>query len=199
VTRIAIYMEGGGETADGKARLRKGTSDFLRNAIDRNLKVVPCGSRNDAFDAFANATKASPDTVSMLLVDSEGAVIDPSAPRDHLRRRDGWALDMVNEESVHLMIQTMEARIICDTKALAMFYGQGFLSNALPRTQNVESVAKADIAKALEHATAKTTKGEYHKIRHASALLAKIDPAQVRKRCSSCDRLLNVLAAAIAG
>jgi len=35
----------------------------------------------------------------------------------------------------------------------------------------------------------KTQKKEYLKIRHAAALLERIDPDVVRRRCPSCDRL----------
>jgi hypothetical protein len=91
------------------------------------------------------------------------------------------------------MIQVMESWIIADAPAVQAYYAQHFLSNALPRGQDIEGVDKERIYKALEHATARTQKGEYHKIGHAAALLEMIDPARVRRRCPSCDRLFVTL------
>jgi len=56
------------------------------------------------------------------------------------------------------------------------YYGQGFRRGALPKSSDLETVAKADIANALERATEKTRKGKYHKIRHAAKLLEQMDP-----------------------
>jgi hypothetical protein len=153
--------------------------------------VVTCGSRNDARDAFLNANKTSPETFNVLLVDSEGPVSQP--PRAHLKLRDGWTLTGVSEESLHLMIQVMEAWIVADPDAVEAHYGQHFLKNALPRAENLESIEKQRIYDAMKHATAKTQKGEYHKIGHAAALLEMIDPAKVRRRCPSCNRLFATL------
>jgi uncharacterized protein DUF4276 len=199
VTGIAIYMEGGGSTAQGKATLRQGMSEFLGSlreaARQKRLtwKVVPCGSRSETRDAFLNANTPA---FKVLLVDSEVAVADPSRPRAHLANPpDGWVFDKnFDEDSLHLMIQTMETWIVSDVKALEEFYEQGFVTSALPHAQNLELVTKADLTAALERATNGTrTKGKYHKIRHAGALLGKINPGIVRKRCPSCDRLFTTL------
>jgi hypothetical protein len=190
-----MYMEGGGDSKEGKARLRQGMSTFLRKVISQKKpgwRVVTCGSRNDAHDAFQNANKTSPETFNMLLVDSEGPVSEQ--PRVHLTLRDGWSLTGASEESIHLMIQVMETWIIADADAVANHYKQHFLKNALPRAQNLESIEKKRIYDALKRATAKTQKGGYHKIGHTAALLEAIDPAKVRRRCPSCDRLFVTLA-----
>jgi hypothetical protein len=96
------------------------------------------------------------------------------------------------------MIQTMEAWIVADATALAGYYGQQFKGNALPKAANLETVAKADVAKALAKATEKTKKGAYHKVRHAGDLLRKIAPQTVRKRCPSCKRMFARISARIA-
>jgi hypothetical protein len=187
-------MEGGGDSKEGKARLRQGMSVFLRKVVSQKKpgwRVVTCGSRNDARDAFLNANKTSPETFNVLLVDSEGPVSQP--PRAHLKLRDGWTLTGVSEESLHLIIQVMEAWIVADPDAVEAHYGQHFLKNALPRAENLESIEKQRIYDAMKHATAKTQKGEYHKIGHAAALLEMIDPAKVRRRCPSCNRLFATL------
>jgi hypothetical protein len=187
VNGVAVYIEGGGDSRAGRDRIRQGMSGFLvslRAAANRkrlHWKVVACSGRDGARDAFLTAIKTSPETFNVLLVDSESPVAQP--PRAHLRLRDGWTLEGARENSIHLMIQVMEAWIIADPDAMARYYDKQFLKNAFPRTQNLETVEKDRIYKALAHATAKTKKGEYHKIDHAADLLGEIDPGKVRRRC----------------
>ena len=78
----------------------------------------------------------------------------------------------------------METWIVSDPEAVANFYGKGFLSRSLPNRTNLEEETKPDIFKKLKTATARTQKGEYAKIKHASKLLKLIAPINVAKRCS---------------
>lgn len=154
-------------------------------------KLVAAGPRDKAFEGFRYATRHRTADLVVLLVDAEAPV--QHTPRDHLRNRDGWDLRLAEEESIHLMVQTMEAWIVADPEALATYYGQGFQWNALPDALDLESVPKAQIERGLKAATTRTRKGAYHKIRHATELLAKIDPARVQDRCPGCVRLLDYL------
>ncbi len=92
------------------------------------------------------------------------------------------------------MIQTMEAWIVADERALADYYGDGFDEDALSGQEDLETVAKGSIANALRRATENTTAGRYRKIGHASDLLRRIDPEAVRRRCPACRRLFETLA-----
>lgn len=192
---VEIYMEGGGDSRDGKAALRQGMDALLeplKTAARSNTlhwKLVPCGNRNAAFRAFRNAVNAGDDVFVMLLVDSEAPVSTGS--RQHLASRDEWDLSFADEEAVHLMVEIMETWIIADADALATYYGQGFRRNALPTRQNLEDVSKSDVERALNHATEQTTKGRYRKIKHARDLLRRIDVNKVRERCRHCERLFN--------
>ena len=202
MTGITIYMEGGGDRRGGRAALRVGMDAFLgelkRAARNQRWrwKLACVGSRNEAFEAFRRAKERDDAGVVILLVDAEEPV--RQAPRLHLRDRDGWEMGFAEEDSVHLMVQTMEAWLVADSDALEVYYGQGFRASALPRTQNLESVSKRQIESALETATRATTKGRYHKIRHASQLLERISPVRVRERCAACGRLLDFLTATLA-
>ena len=202
MTEITIYMEGGGDSKEGRAALRIGMDGFLAElkqaARNRRWgwKLVCAGSRNDAFRAFRRATERGNAGAVILLVDAEETV--GQSPRAHLRDRDGWEMGFAEENSVHLMVQTMEAWLVADRDALAAYYGQGFRESALPRTSDLESVPKREIERALEAATRATTKGRYHKIRHASQLLEMIRPARVRERCAACGRLLDFLTGTLA-
>lgn len=188
---IAIYVEGGGDQPAGKAQLRQGLDALLGVQKDaarkRGLgwKLVPCGCRGAAFDAFRNAVTRDSTRISILLVDAEDTVTDTTAPGrvQHLRSREGWDLSGVKPDHVHLMIQCMEAWIVADADAICEYYGHKFLRNALPQRQDLEEESKQDVLAALQHGTRKTQKGEYDKIRDASALLQRITPARVSARC----------------
>lgn len=190
---IKIYMEGGGKGKGQKAMLRVGMDAFLaeiKNAYrEKNWhwNLVPCGGRNEARKKFQ---KGDADVV-VLLVDSEGPVSLTST--GHLKARDGWDFKGVNDDYVHLMVQSMEAWIFADPDTLAAYYGQHFQENALPRRTNLEQESKDDIKDALNQATQGTQKGKYHKIQHARDILQRIDPTIVRKRCPHCARLFRTL------
>lgn len=199
---LAIYLEGGGSGKESKAQLRRGMGEFLSDlrdlARDRSLnwKIVACGGRDQTFDRFQNSISEGDGSVSVLLVDAEDRV--STSPRQHLRQRDGWNLDFATESSVQLMVQTMETWIVADTNALAVYYGPNFASNALPRSSaNLETLDRNRVEAMLRHATRRTTKREYKKIRDGSALLARIDSAAVRQRCPSCKRLFDTVKALI--
>ena len=194
---VAIYMEGGGDGKDAKAALRQGMDALLQplkeaaRAKALHWKLVPCGGRNKALQGFRNAAVNGDDAIVVLLVDAEGPV--DRAPHLHLQSRDGWNMDFADEDTINLMVQTMETWIVADPGALSTYYGQNFNGNVLPSRENLEEVAKADVARVLDQATEHTRKGRYHKIKHASDLLKRIDVVKVKQRCRHCERLFNVL------
>ena len=194
---IAIYMEGGGDGKENRAALRQGMDTFLQPLKEaaRNKalpwKLVCCGPRNEAFKHFIDAVNSSADVVNVLLVDAEGPV--NQSARDHLQDRDGWDLSFAPEETIHLMVQAMEAWIVADLETLKSYYGQGFREKQLPRAKNLESVPKTDVESSLSEATKDTQKKSYHKIRHAGDLLKRIDAEKVKARCAHCRRLFEAL------
>ena len=159
-------------------------------------RLVCCGSRNEAHRGFRNALDHGDGGVCILLVDAEGPVNQSAG--HHLQSRDGWDLRATPEDQIHLMVQAMEAWIVADPSALAKYYGQGFRLAALPKTQNLEGVSKQDLERGLRQATQDTSKGRYHKIKHASDLLKRIDVSAVTSRCRHCKRLFEVLGQMIA-
>jgi hypothetical protein len=202
MSSVAIYIEGGGDSHDSRRALRQGIDVFLlplkeaARARSWHWKLVCCGGREEAFDAFVRDVHTGETTVVALLVDAESPVV--TLPRAHLQTQDGWDLGDVSDDAVHLMIETMEAWIVADTEALAAYYGQRFSANSLPKASNLETVAKTEVASALRQATRATQKGAYHKIRHASDLLQRIDRQKVRQRCPHCERLFEILGNMIA-
>ena len=204
MTGITIFMEGGGAGALGRAAIRRGMSDFLastRSAAQRKKipwKLVPCGSRGNAFRRFREALEhARGSMATVLLVDAE-AIVTTVDPRVHLQNQDGWDLTGAPVEAVHLMVQVMETWIVADPTALARYYGQGFAKGKLPRRANLEDEPKERVLHALKEATRRTTKRDYHKVEHASVLLGRIDPLWVQERCPHCKRLFEALRRIIA-
>ncbi len=194
---IAIYMEGGGKGNATKTALRQGMTGFLKplkkaaRNKELNLKVVVCGPRSEAFKRFRNAVNNSDNAVSVLLVDAEGPV--NQSPRLHLRDQDKWNLSFTSEDTIHLMVQTMETWIVADSGTLKSYYGQGFRPQKLPGARNLERVPKTDVESSLGEATKDTQKGRYHKIKHASDLLERIDAEKVKARCCHCRRVFKAL------
>lgn len=196
---LAIFVEGGGDSKEQKAEIRRGLDALLGKVKDEarakklGWKLVPCGGRVATKDAFLNEIKhGSKDTLCVLLVDSEEAVAEPGGDqvanarvrKEHLIRRDKWnELTAIPDETIHLMVQTMEAWIAADDEALTKFYGKDFHANKLPNRQNLEQEPKLELAKKLAAATKDTQKGEYHKINHAGKILLMIAAAKVAGRC----------------
>ena len=196
MSEIRVYVEGGGDK-DSKARLREAFSRFFSEprvyAQSRGIawRVIPCGSREDTYNAFRLGTRYHRGSAVLLLVDAEAPVA--GTEREHLVAHDRWDLSFAEDDSIHLMTEVMESWLVADGKALAGFYGQGFAAASIPKRKNVEEIAKEDVEKALKDATRNTQPGTYHKTRHAPKILESLDPATVRARAPRCERLFQHL------
>lgn len=207
MTTIAIYIEGGGDTANTKAQLRLGLDALLtpqKNAARKKRlgwKLVLCGGRDVTFKAFQHATKVAKSEIVVLLVDAEEAVKTANATGRvaHLAKRDQWDMTGVTAEHVHLMIQCMEAWIVADPAALEAYYGKEFNPKVLPKRTALDDEPKKDIYAALEAATKATQKGCYGKIKHASDLLSRLNTTTVAQRCASFQQFTQWLDATIEG
>jgi len=194
VKEIRIYVEGGGDR-DSKAAIRAAFSQFLNGyrlrARSQRLRweVIACGSRESAYEKFCDAEVQHPDAFNVLLVDSEGPV--QGTARQHLTRLDGWKLNAVDDDRVHLMVEVMESWFLTAPEKLAAYYGQGFARGALPANADVESIPKAAVLNGLDQATRGTKKGRYQKGSHAPEILKLLNPAEVR--APHCKRLMEVL------
>jgi len=194
---IRIYAEGGGDGKDTKSSFRLGLDGFLKGLKERarekkiRWQVVACGGRGATYKAFRNAINSHPAAFNLLLVDSEEPV--DKTPWLHLRERDNWDSQGLGEEHCQLMVQMMEAWLVVDAEALERCYGQGFRRSALPRHDDVEQVEKRSLERSLENATKETSKGTYHKTRHAPKILKIIDTNLVRNEAKHCDRLFETI------
>ncbi|MHB8124609.1 MAG: DUF4276 family protein [Desulfitobacteriaceae bacterium] len=163
---VKIYVEGGGDRQLLKSDCRKAFKKFFEKLgfSGRLPRVIPCGSRNNAYEDFCTSLRSSGCTgeLTFLLVDSENSV-NPgfqNIPWQHLRNRDGWEKpDGATDEQVHLMIECMESWFLADTVALRDFFSQGFNANSLPSNTNIETITKANVLSSLENASRNTQKG----------------------------------------
>ena len=192
--QIAIYVEGGGDTAQQRAELRNGFDRLLgewkqaARAKHLRWKLVPSGGRDAAYKDFINAVKhAGEGTFCVLLVDSEEGLppesfvaadetqeqskqrklTDARARLDHLARRDKWDLADIPPERVHLIVQCMETWIVADPERMAVVYGKNFHPERLPVRHDLEEEPKLSVHSKLAKATKDTAKGEYSEENHS--------------------------------
>ena len=210
--KIAIYVEGGGDRVPQRAALRVGFDALLdkqkQSARQKNLgwKLVPCGGRNQTYDAFVDhLQEADPEVLVVLLVDAEDAIAaelptpkgetpeaaenreldDAKVRKKHLQIREKhWKkVGGASPLQIHLMVRCGEAWIASDPDTVASYYGKGFLPKRMPSTVNLEGQSRHDLFDKLKGASAKTKKGAYEKITHASKLLQLIITSEVAKLC----------------
>ena len=195
---VKVYVEGGGDGRELRARCRRGFSSFFEKAdlIGRMPRVIACGGRQSAFAKFLAALASGNERdFIVLLVYSEDPVAEGSGPWLHLMNRDGWDKpDDATDENVHLMVQCMEAWFLADKGQLAVFFGRGFNRNALPGHRDIKEIAKADVLQGLKNATRQCQpKGEYGKGRHSFELLSQVDSASVLAASPHARRLVEIL------
>ena len=192
-----LYIEGGGEGRDLRARFREGWKEFFHSAgVGGKTKIVRGAGRQQTFDRFATAVSGRPPgTIPFLLVDSEGPVAREDSVWQHLRARDGWTRPAgAGDDRAFLMVQIMETWFLADREALRKYFGAGFGENALRAWPNLEDVPKPRVLEALERATASCRK-RYAKGEVSFKLLARVDPARVEAACPHARALLDELRA----
>ena len=189
---IRIYIE-------GDRKLLPGFRRFFGELYDTGAKVEisVCGA--NAVADFMNSVRKFPEAVNILLIDAEG----PYTPAllQQVRQHDHWdaaAGRRVSNDQLHFMVQVMESWFLADRPTLREYYGREFAENRLPANPAVEQVPKDDVLGSLAAATRPTARGRYHKTRHASDLLATINPATVAASAPACARLFNFLQSIIA-
>ena len=191
-----IYLEGGGDSNDGRRRCRQGFRALLEkcNYKGRMPRLTASGDRKAAYDDFVNNYRpASRENYIALLVDSEDPVADVDATWMHLRNRDGWQRPPgADDEQVLLMTTCMETWLVADRDALAKHYQQGFQVSALPALDNLESRSRDDVQRRLENATRQCST-PYAKGPHSFAVLGKVSPDAIQQHLPSFQRVRRIL------
>lgn len=182
---IRIYYE-------GDEQLKPGFDGFFREVHNRarakrcKVSLIATGGRPKR--DFGIAVRRHTEAWNILLLDSDGP--DEGNLTACLIAEQGWANDL--KDSIFWMVEMMESWFHADKDALRKFYENGFNSSAMKANPNVEQICKRDLIDGLKAATKSTTKGTYHKTRHAPRLLELIDPTRVRKAAPNCDRLFKI-------
>lgn len=190
---VRVYVEGGGSQQRTKTACRRAFRLFFEKVLGDRPKprITACGGRVETYRDFCRSLKDR-ETFPLLLVDSEGPVAAGKTACEHLLDRDHW-INVMPDKQVHLMVQCMEAWFLADAPALAQYYGNGFKGGALSGNLDIEAVPKREVLDKLNNATNGTTKGPYHKTRHAFEILECIDPAGIQQRSRHADKLFKVL------
>ena len=152
---IRIYFE-------GDKSLKAGFDAFFGEIRERagaaRCKVRPIATGGTPERDFDIALRKHPEAWNILLRDSEGP----------------WNQDLRTSDSIFWMVEMMESWFHADKDALEDYYKSGFRKAALKANPNVEEISKRDVIEGLNAATKDTTKGKYHKTKHAPALLQSI-------------------------
>jgi hypothetical protein len=195
VKEIRIYVEGGGDQKDRRAKLREGFGIFLKELRQEcqrrriGWKLILCGADQGACEQFRDALDQHSEALCLLLVDADQPV--QGTARAHIETLHRRAFDAAGDRQFHLMAQVMESWFLADPDALAAHFGRDFHRNALPKHADVEAVPKEQVLGALERAAKDTKKGGYDKIQDGAALLQKISPEKTRKQARHCDQLFK--------
>ena len=193
-----IYVEGGGDSKDGRIRCREGFRRLLEKTgfKDRMPRLKACGGRGEAYDDFRIAhEKSSAGDYIGLLVDSEDPVSNIHAPWQHFqwRAEDGWAKPPnARDDQVLLMTTCMETWIISDRSALRKHFGPYLETSALPSVQALEQRERSAMLAALKNAT-RHCPGPYSKGPKSFEVLGKLDPNVLAENLPSFKRVRQIL------
>ena len=196
-----IYIEGGGDSREVNSRCREGFRKLLTRCNDyarRMPRLVACGGRGAAFDAFKTAlVSATARDFVALWIDSEEPLTDLEAAWTHLRGRDQWEKpDGATDEQVLFMTTCMETWIIADRATLAEHYGTDLQESALPPLVDLEKKSRVAVQNALIHATRECANA-YSKGKRSFELLGKLDPATLSRSLPSFARVRRILNASL--
>lgn len=180
MVRVTIYVEGGGESKELRARCRKGFSKLIEKLgfAGRMPKIVACGGRNEAFTMFYNSiTSSRNDEFPLLLVDSEDP-ITTSGPWDHLMVRDGWNRPIdAEDDQAQMMVTCMETWIMADHATLRRFFGSYLREGALIPVSGLEMRSRQELLESLKSATNDCGRNRgYDKGKISFQILAELNP-----------------------
>jgi hypothetical protein len=183
---IKIYFEGGSSRRVTDRTLRRGMSTFLRDirgyAQSKGVEVkpVPSGSRNDAYKDFLTAHGQQSGDVPVLLIDSEGQIAENTTVWDYLARTESMRKPKgIVMKQCFLMVESMEAWLAADKRALGSYYGPHFNERKVPDLLQIEKTSKDELLRCLKSATSRCPRS-YCK-RDAFELIGTIDPELVQE------------------
>ncbi|MBI4027177.1 MAG: DUF4276 family protein [Verrucomicrobia bacterium] len=194
-----IYIEGGGTGADSKdvdIACREGFRRLLENCGFQGQmpRLVACGGRDAAFDAFKRALAGNPaGNFLALWIDSEEPLENLEAAWNHLQLRDKWAQPSgAVDEQVLFMTTCMETWFVADRSALKAHFKDELQDSALPPLNALESRSRHDVQIILMHATRNCTNA-YTKGKRSFEVPGKLNPAVLEQHLPSFVRVRRIL------
>ena len=198
VSCFKIYIEGSGDTNKLQAIGRESMRKFLSKLdINGSIKVIMCGGRQQAYNDFCVALKKTkPNEISILLVDAEAPVGKDAEPWTHLQARDQWNRPTgVTNDHAYLMVQTMEAWLVCDPSAWKLWKPR-VDSGKLPaiHNNNVELFEKEKLERVCEE-ICQSINLSYSKDKRLNGfgILKNVQPELVRKNSKEANRFFKFI------
>lgn len=199
MTDAKIFVEGGGNDNNALViRCRAGFRKLMEGCgfVGRLPKIIPCGSRNEAYDNFKMEHLAGRTSYVALLVDSEDPVADGEKTWEHLKKRDDWDRPAsATDDQVFLMTTCMETWVAADVAGLRRFFERHkpcLRAAGLPSTVNLEAKDRHLVQDALVTATQNCTNA-YAKNKRSFEALANTDPAALRQLLPAFARMERIL------
>ncbi len=187
MVKAVLYLEGGGDSKELRARCREGFRRLLDSCgfAKRRINLVACGGRGPAFDKFKSAhkKKASNEFIG-LWIDSEDPLKNLEATWEHLKNRpgDNWEKpDGATDDQVLFMTTCMETWIVADRETLKKHFGSKLQVSALPPLEKLEERDRHDIFRRLKHAT-RNCSNPYQKGEDSFEILGKLSPTVLGQR-----------------
>lgn len=193
-----VYLEGGGNSKEGKVRCREGFRKLFERCgfTGRMPALVACGSRNEAYDDFKTAhSKSTAGDFTGLLVDSEEPVADIEKTWDHVSQKtdDKWSRPAgADDEQLLFMATSMETWIVTDREALKAHFGPRLNESALPPVQDMELRDRHAILNALQRAS-RDCPGSCAKVPKSFEILGKLNPDVLEQHLPSFGRTRRIL------
>ena len=193
---VVLYIEGGGDNRRLGAQFREGWASFFAatGLRGRMPKVIRGGSRAQTCDRFCKeVAERNPETVHLLLVDSECPDIGHGSVWSHLEAHDGWRKPAnAAVDDAFLMVQVMETWFLADREALRRYFGARFRERAYGDWRELERVPKATVLRASAGGRPAILHGRTPRDKvSTSTVLGRADPTLGGAACTHAEALIR--------
>jgi hypothetical protein len=199
VSCFKIYTEGSGDTNKLQAVGREAMTKFLSGLkLRMPCRIIMCGGRQQAFNDFCVAMRGVRlgGDIPLLLVDAEDAVSTDAEPWVHLKIRDKWDKpEGATNDHAFLMVQTMEAWLVCDPSAWKAWNQRVDKTKLLAiHNNNVEFIGKENLESRCE-SICKSVGESYLKNKRLNGfrILKGVQPALVRENSNEAKRFFDFI------
>lgn len=170
--KVVLFVEGTNDDSNGD--LRQGFENLLKKELAGKMPIIKLGNGiNPTITKFKNTEGGK-----FLLIDLDD-VSDTRTERLKMYK--------LPESKTFFMVQAMEAWFLSQPDMLKSYYKTDL---KIPK-KHASEISKPDIE--LQRLTKDTVKKEYHKVRHAVELLAKLDVKKLQEDFPDFKNLIDAL------